>query len=289
MDEGILKQLAVFMRSRNYSEKTIKLYVASNRHWEIDPEVIDRQAVTSWVWGADTQSKRRHRWLAAKQLLACLEELDLVENASRLTAGLKMPQEPLRVHPALSDETLSQLVQACEGGRFLDRRDKAMILMLASTGLRAGEFMALHIDDVVPENGLVFVRHRGVRRGKTGRERVAYLDTSSQQALFTYLRRRARQNIQTPALWLTRSGAAASKDTLRGVIERRSRNIGTNVTPHMFRRRFAIKWLTEGGSQVGLQQVAGWSGILMPTLYTAVAASQIAEADYQRIFRKTNC
>ncbi|MFM9037737.1 MAG: tyrosine-type recombinase/integrase [Actinomycetota bacterium] len=285
MDEGTLKQLAVFMRSRNYSEKTIKLYVASNRHWDVEPGDIDRQAVTSWIWGADTQSKRRHRWLASKQLMACLQEVGLVDDASRLTDGLKMPQEPLKVLPALSDSALDFMVKACSGKRFIDRRDKAMILTLAATGLRANEFMSLLVEDVDPEAGLVFVRHRGISRGKTGRERVAYLDTASQQALFTYLRQRANLSPQSSALWLTRSGKAAQPDVLRGVLSCRVRGSNARVTPHMFRRRLAIKWLTEGGSQVGLQQVAGWHGGQMPAHYSAIAAGQIAQADYQRIFR----
>ena len=60
MDELKLAQSAVFMRSRDYAEKPITMYVATNR-WAIDPAQIDRGAIREWVWGPDTQPRRRHR------------------------------------------------------------------------------------------------------------------------------------------------------------------------------------------------------------------------------------
>lgn len=285
MDEGILAQLALYLRSRNYAEKTIRLYVEANRRWCIDVSELSKRAVVEWVWGADTQSKRRHRWLAMKQLLGCLHDLGLLDNPALVTEGLKMPQEALKVLPAVSDDVLELLVARCKGSRFQDRRDKAMILTLASTGLRAGELMSLTLDDVDAERGVVFVRVRGTSRGKTGRERVTYLDQPAKRALFAYLKAREALKPSSRSLWLTRSGSPARPDVLRNVLDVRSRGLDANVTPHMFRRRLAVKWLVEGGSQVGLQNVAGWRTPHMASHYAAIAAAEIAQSDHDRIFR----
>lgn len=55
MDDLTLTQLAIYMRSRDYADKTINTYIATNRRWEIAAEEIDRAAIREWVWSADTQ------------------------------------------------------------------------------------------------------------------------------------------------------------------------------------------------------------------------------------------
>lgn len=60
-------------------------------------------------------------------------------------AGLKPPKLDSKVIPVLSDQQLRALLAACQGPALSDRRDEALVRLLAETGLRAGETVALQV------------------------------------------------------------------------------------------------------------------------------------------------
>jgi site-specific recombinase XerD len=68
------------------------------------------------------------------------------------------------------------------------------------------------------------------------------------------------------------------------MLKRRSRQAGVKISPHMMRRAFAFRWLSEGGSTPGLLAVAGWADASMAVRYTKAVASTLAEAEHRRIF-----
>jgi integrase len=68
---------------------------------------------------------------------------------------------------ALTDDQLRLLIHACQGKSLRDRRDEAILRLMAETGMRAGEVIGLTVADVDLHQGLVTVR-----RGKGGKGRV---------------------------------------------------------------------------------------------------------------------
>jgi integrase/recombinase XerD len=64
----------------------------------------------------------------------------------------------------LSDQQLRALLAACQGPALSDRRDEALVRLLTETGLRAGETVALQVEDLDLRAGTVHVR-----RGKGGK------------------------------------------------------------------------------------------------------------------------
>ena len=127
------------------------------------------------------------RWLVAEGELA---EDPLV--------GVKPPKMPTKVVHGLSDEQLRALIKACKASELPDHRDDAIVRLMAETGLRAGEVVALKVADVDMKRGLVMVR-----RGKGGKGRVAPFGPQAAAALDRYLRaRRSHTLASTPTLWL---------------------------------------------------------------------------------------
>ena len=55
--------------------------------------------------------------------------------------------------------------------------------------------------------------------------------------------------------------------------------------PHAFRRAFAVRWLSNGGSELGLMRTAGWSSREMIAVYTAANADQLAQDEMRRLFK----
>ena len=84
--------------------------------------------------------------------------------------GVKPPKLDSKVVDALSDEQLRLLIKAYAGKELIDRRDEAIVRLMAETGLRAGEVLGLHVADVDLAEGRAVVR-----RGKGGKGRVVPL------------------------------------------------------------------------------------------------------------------
>jgi integrase/recombinase XerD len=76
---------------------------------------------------------------------------------------MRPPKLDSKVIPVLSDDELRRLGKACEGRTLRDRRDEAIVRLLLESGLRAGECVALRVEDVDVGGGTLLVR-----RGKGG-------------------------------------------------------------------------------------------------------------------------
>ena len=115
--------------------------------------------------------------------------------------GLKPPKIPTKLVHGLSDEQLRALLKACKGPSFRDKRDEAIVRLMAETGLRASETVALTVADIQPlKAGVV-----AVQRGKGMKGRAAPFGPQTAAALDRYLRaRRAHKLASGPALWLDR-------------------------------------------------------------------------------------
>src|ERR1700758_4740032 len=80
--------------------------------------------------------------------------------------GMTSPKLDIKLTDPLTDAEVHDLIKMCKGGTFRDRRDEALIRLLAESGMRAGECIALRVTDVDLAQGVAVV-HRG--KGAKGR------------------------------------------------------------------------------------------------------------------------
>lgn len=125
--------------------------------------------------------------------------------------GLKAPKLNSKVTESLTEAELRRPIKACGGKEFRDRRDEAIVRLMAETGMRAGEVTSLLVPDVDLNRGLVTVR-----RGKGGKGRVAPFGDQTGLAIDRYLRaRRTHRLAETEALWLGDRGKSLECADLR--------------------------------------------------------------------------
>ena len=192
--------------------------------------------------------------------------------------GLARPQQTTKVTHALDDEQLRRLVKACQGRTFLDRRDEAVVRLMAETGVRAGELLALAVSDVDLDRGVAVVR-----KAKGGKQRVVPFGSQTIAALDRYLR--ARRPAHTTTLWVSVHGYPLGYHGLSSAIKARAIIAGINSFHlHLLRHTAATRWLRAGGSEQGLMSVAGWSSRSMLDRYTQASASERA-ADEARTLK----
>ena len=107
--------------------------------------------------GAEAATARA-RQLALKRFVAWL--VDEGELDADPLLGMKQPQLDRKVVEALTDDELRGLIKACQGKSLKDRRDEALVRLMAETGMRAGEVIGMQTTDVDLQRGLVTVRRR---------------------------------------------------------------------------------------------------------------------------------
>ena len=281
----LVDSFEIALKSARRSPSTLKIYLSSIRlylQWCADkghPAQIARGQVSAWIAGMlddgaqPTTAAARlagvrqfSKWLAAEG------EID-----SDPLLRLNAPKGDMPITPVLTDDELRALIKACQGQTLRDRRDEAIVRLMAETGMRAGELIALELDDVDLTRGLAMIR-----RGKGGKGRIAPFGPQTARALDRYIRlRRGHPAADSKALWLgARTRQALGPHGLRITLLERSEIAGIKgFHPHVLRHTAASRWLSAGGTEGGLMAVAGWSSRDMLDRYARATASERAAAE----------
>jgi integrase/recombinase XerC len=184
-------------------------------------------------------------------------------------ARVPMPRTEKRILPAFSDEELKKLTKATTGKDKQSLRNRARVLALLDTGLRAHELLSLKVGDVDTASGMVKVS------GKGGKERMIRFGPSSRQALVSYI---AAWGLETgTALWQGVRGPIA-RFGMAQLLAEPGKTCGVHAHPHRLRRTFAISCLRSGMDVFTLQSLMGHAGLQAMRLYLAQTASDLEAA-----------
>lgn len=178
-----------------------------------------------------------------------------------------------------TDTELRALLATCEQKKgFEPRRDTALLWTFISTGVRLGEMAGLRVDDVDLDAGAALVI------GKGDRGRYVTFGSRTVLALDRYLRERTRHPAATSD-WLWLGGKGRLTDSgITQVLRRRATEANVEgIHAHRFRHTFAHRWLANGGTEGGLQTVAGWRSPQMLARYGASAKAERAAAEAGRL------
>jgi integrase len=214
----------------------------------------------------------------------CVDEGELAEDP---TARLESPRTPSRPVPVLSDDEVRRLLKACTSTPApprnsaqwrADRRNEAMVRMLADTGVRVSELCGMRASDVDLRDRTVVVK------GKGAKVRVVVFSARTAAALDKW--RRARQAHPLAevdrSLWLGKRGHM-TPDGVRALLEQLGERAGVRVHPHMFRHTAAHHWLSHDGGERDLMSRMGWSSTAMLGVYGRSAADERARDAARRI------
>jgi integrase/recombinase XerD len=157
-------------------------------------------------------------------------------------------------------------------------RDRAIILVLLDTGLRASELCALQIRDVEEKTGKVTVKHGYGGGAKGGKGRTVYLGKSARKALWHYLITREDGEDHEAPLFLA-NHRQLGRDSLRQLMQRLGDKAEIeNCHAHRLRHTFAITYLRSGGDVFTLQSLLGHSTLEMVQHYARLAQIDVEQA-----------
>jgi integrase len=176
----------------------------------------------------------------------------------------RLPSMRKRVLDTLSREEIQSMEDAAA-----TERDKLIVRVLADTGMRLGELLALRPNDLRSEGGKNVIKVRG----KGDRERLVPLAPSLARRLRRFAdRSRAQATSDRLFLTLRRGRTSGQLDSLtESAVEQMIRSlaevagIAKRVYPHLLRHSFATEYLRRGGNPILLQQILGHSSLTMIT------------------------
>ncbi len=184
-----------------------------------------------------------------------------------MAIAVAMPRLRKKRLPVLSADELRQVLDV-----DLSRRDHALILVMADSGLRRAEVCALDWQDVDMQTGLV-----RVRSGKGGKARSAVIGASTRRALLAYRRTRASPHAEAP-VFCNRAGRRLSGNAVRIMLRRLSGRTGIHITAHALRRTFVILSLREGMDVLHLQALLGHASLEMVQHYAQMLDDDLLQA-----------
>jgi integrase/recombinase XerD len=194
-------------------------------------------------------------------------------------AGLPLPPKPDRLPKnVLTVGEARQVLRMPDTQTPRGIRDRAILEMFYSTGLRIGELTALSVHDVDTQNG--FVR---VNKGKGGKDRVVPLGSTASRYVREYLREvRAKwavENREERALWLIsyEPYRPLLKQTITVMVREYGQAAGLDkpLTAHVWRHTCATHLVANDANLAYVQRLLGHKSLTTTQIYTRVAVPEL--------------
>ncbi len=271
---------------RNLSDRTLRAYQSDLSQFdihingaamvEITPEHLEGY-LDKLGTGLYRDTSIRRKVAALKVFFRYLEEAGVVSESPARRLKIKRPVEnrvpvvlsyreirALLAAPKEQITTLSGMRDSSPGGRnryFCAVRDNVILELLFSTGIRIGELVALDTTDVNVERKQIQITGRATR----GRS-VTLTSEPVVDAIVNYLDLRNERTLNTPALFVGRSGTRLTIYSIENIFKKHVRlaEIKRHITPHALRHTMAAMLVATGADIRDVQEILGHASILPP-------------------------
>src|SRR3546814_509114 len=279
---------------RRMSAHTLDAYrrdLAALSEWAQAQGIIDLETLQPGQLRAFVAAEHR-RGLSPKslqrRLSACRSWFQWLLKNGRITlnpaAAIKAPKAPRKLPQVLDADEASRLVEVPTDAK-LGLRDRALLELFYSSGLRLSELCALRWRDLDLDSGLVTVL------GKGNKQRSVPVGSHARAALEAW--RGETKAANDAPVFPGRGGAPISKRAVQIRIRQLAQRQGMfkHVHPHMLRHSFASHMLESSGDLRGVQELLGHADIATTQIYTHLDFQHLAkvyDAAHPRAKRKTD-
>jgi len=181
---------------------------------------------------------------------------------------LMTPKLDKKLPAFLTEEDMGRLIEAPSNETDFGRRDRAILEVLYSTGIRVSELVGLDVDDVD------FIGNSIKVMGKGKKERLAPIGEQALKTIQNYLDKREKSS---PALFLNKNGTRLSAKGVCDITHKYILRISSQqrISPHVFRHSFATHLLNRGADLRSVQELLGHVNLSTTQIYTHITMDKL--------------
>lgn len=284
-----IEQFETYLRAeRHYSEQTLSVYVPALEEFaafigrgnqRIDWALVDKEDVREWIatqMDAHLAPATVNKRLSALRSFYKFLMIQQAVNADP-TRTLKGPKKEKKLPSFVREKDMDRLL---DGIAFADNfegiRDRLVMLLFYSTGIRLSELVGLNVGSVDFHTSTVKVL------GKRNKERIVPFGAELREALEQYLSLRANQPMAkgNDALFFGIRVPRIPKETVNHIVKRYLSQVTTlkKRSPHVLRHSFATAMLNNGAEIEVVKQLLGHESIATTEIYTHTTFEELKKA-----------
>ena len=280
--QEILADFALFMRlEKRLSPHTVAGYLTDCRKLAsflkerglAAPEDATLDDLTAFLATAEVQQtgkRSQARLLSAiRSLYAFLEADGRLKGRENPSEKLESPRIPTYLPTVLTVDEVNAILDSVDLSTHEGHRNRAMLEMLYSCGLRVSELVSLHLSDIFREEGFVRVT------GKGSKQRLVPIGAPALKWLDHWLQQRSLWPVQRGCddiIFLNRRGGKITREMVFHIVRQQAEAAGIHktISPHTFRHSFASHMVENGADLRVVQEMLGHESILTTEIYTHI-------------------
>ena len=277
--ESFIKHLS---DERNYSEHTVKAYRGDLENFRDfllkeekkieDADIATINAYVSTLYGKNSPSSVERKVSTIRSFFSYLVRKGLAtQNPAKL---VRTPKKEKHLPVFLSVDEVFNLVDVKDSEKNpLRVRDRAILELLYSSGLRVSELAGATLADLSMGEAIMRVR------GKGNKERIVPVGSKALSALGEYLDIRGTLKPASDRIFLNSRGGGITTRSLARIIKKYGlvSGISKNVSPHVLRHSFATHLLAGGADLRAIQEMLGHASLSTTQRYTHLSVERIME------------
>ena len=279
-DIHIKNFLDYISNERNYSYHTIRSYKNDLKNFseflnkydcELNITNIDRSAIQFYIQSISkkklTGKTLQRKVSTIKSFYRFLSDREIIDyNISEL---IELPKADKKLPNLLSQKEINRLMQLPDLNTSVGLRDKSILEILYSTGLRISELISIKLDNINIDNKVIKVF------GKGSKERYVLLGKEALNSLSDYLNNIDTKNTNSIFLYPAVNGNVnkyISQRTMFNIIKKYLVMISNNekLSPHSLRHSFATHLLDNGADLLAVKDLLGHEDLSSTQIYTHV-------------------
>jgi len=240
-----------------------------------DPIEIDKKDIFNYLVFLSKKKLKpaslRRKISALRSFYKFLIREELIENDP--TIDLTLPKKDKVLPDVISVEEIEKLVNIIPEKGFKGKRDRALIELLYSSGLRVSEIINLKINEIDLKNGYLKCF------GKGSKERIVPFGSFAKDLLIEYIEERDKNNINSDLLFVTKKGKKIVRQEINNILNRYAKKskLKKKIHPHMLRHSFATHLLERGADLRSVQELLGHVDISTTQIYTHLTKEHLRE------------
>lgn len=273
---------------RNYSEHTVRAYMTDLIQFmnflkqnrlptdTKDPDItkveeIDIREFVGGLYNKNSKASISRKLTSIRNFIEFLiREGKIARNSAKL---VPIPKGEKRTPAFLSVDEVFMLVEKPDDDGVLGLRDRAILELLYSSGLRVSELNSIKTGDIDLTSSFVKVL------GKGGVERIVPIGSKAIDAIKYFLEKRNELTPKVDYLFINSRGGRLSVRSVRRIVKKYANlsGIPKNISPHVLRHTFATHLLGSGADLRAIQEMLGHKSLSTTQRYTHASIEKIME------------